>query len=200
MLIDEFSALDGDQLLGLLARAREAGIGVLLSTQELADLARVAPTFAAQVIANTNVKLIHRQEVPDSAELLAGTIGTETEWEHTYAEHDPLAELFAGTVSTVIGSRRLVEKYKLHPNTFKNLTTGQAVLSIKAPHAMVGIVDIAPPHTHLADRPDPTTIQPMRRHLAPPPDSTPAPPRNPTIIDLAGNLADNLLGRATGRP
>lgn len=54
--IDEFSALDGDQLLGLLARAREA----------------------EQLVANTHVKLIHRQEVPETAERLAGTIGTYT--------------------------------------------------------------------------------------------------------------------------
>jgi hypothetical protein len=196
--IDEFSALDGDQLLGLLARAREAEIGVLLSTQELADLAKVDPTFADQVIANTNVKLIHRQEVPESAERLAGTIGTYTEWEHTYAEHDPIAELFTGTISTVTGTRRIVEKFKLHPNTFKNLETGQAVLSIKSPRAMAGVVNIQPPYTHPADRPDPTTLEPMRRHLAPPPDTAPPPPRNPTILDLAGNVAESLLGRATG--
>jgi conjugal transfer pilus assembly protein TraD len=194
--IDEFSALDGDQLLGLLARAREAEIGVLLSTQELADLAKVDPTFADQVIANTNVKLIHRQEVPETAERLAGTIGTYTEWEHTYAEHDPLAELITGSFSTVTGTRRIVEKFKLHPNTFKNLETGQAVLSIKSPHAMAGVVNIDPPRISPADPADADVAVPMRRQLTPPPESQPPMPQTPptglhALVQLAAHIRDN---------
>jgi conjugal transfer pilus assembly protein TraD len=202
--IDEFSALDGDQLLGLLARAREAEIGVLLSTQELADLAKVDPTFADQVIANTNVKLIHRQEVPETAERLAGTIGTYTEWEHTYAEHDPLAELITGSISTVTGTRRIVEKFKLHPNTFKNLETGQAVLSIKSPHAMAGVVNIDPPRTSATALADAGTAAPMRRQLTPPPESQPAMPHGPptafhALGQLASHIRDNGLGVVLGR-
>jgi conjugal transfer pilus assembly protein TraD len=194
--IDEFSALDGDQLLGLLARAREAEIGVLLSTQELADLAKVDPTFADQVIANTNVKLIHRQEVPETAERLAGTIGTYTEWEHTYAEHDPLAELITGSFSTVTGTRRIVEKFKLHPNTFKNLETGQAVLSIKSPHAMAGVVNIDPPRINRADPADADVAVPMHRQLTPPPESQPPMPQTPptglhALVQLAAHIRDN---------
>lgn len=195
--IDEFSALDGDQLLGLLARARETGIGVLLSTQELADLAKVDPTFTAQVIANTNVKLIHRQEVPDSAELLAGTIGTYTEWEHTFAEHDPISELINGQVSSVIGTRRIVEKFKLHPNTFKNLRTGQAVLSIKAPDAMAGVVDVRPPRVY----PDePVQAIPADRWLTPPVEPPLGPPAHhaPTAFHAIGQLAGHVRENGVG--
>ena len=197
--IDEFSALDGDQLLGLLARAREAEIGVLLSTQELADLAKVDPTFADQVIANTNVKLIHRQEVPESAERLAGTIGTYTEWEHTYAEHDPVAELFTGSISTITGTRRIVEKYKVHPNTFKNLQTGQAVLSIKSPAAEVGVVNITPPRISATDPADVASAAPMHRHLTPPPESQPAQPYSPpTAFHVLGELASHVRENGIG--
>ena len=38
--LDEFSALGADNVLSLLARGREAGVSVLLATQELADLER----------------------------------------------------------------------------------------------------------------------------------------------------------------
>lgn len=78
--VDEISALDGDQMLGLLSRAREAGMGILLSTHELADLARVDPLFVDQVLANTNVKIVHRQDVPESAERLSGVLGTYRDW------------------------------------------------------------------------------------------------------------------------
>ncbi len=191
--IDEFSALDGDQLLGLLARAREAGIGVLLSTQELADLAKVDLTFADQVIANTNVKLIHRQEVPDSAELLAGTIGTYSEWEKTYVETLPLVGLITGNASSTTGSRRLVEKFKLHPNTFKNLRTGQAVLSIKAPDAMAGIINVHPPRINPNELPN---AMPVDRQLTPPADPPPPAPQ-PTIRQLAEHVCDSGIEALT---
>ena len=187
--IDEFSALDGDQLLGMLARAREANIGVLLSTQELADLAKVAPTFADQVIANTNVKLIHRQEVPESAERLAGTIGTYQAWEHTFAEHDPLAELWTG-VSSVTGTRRLVDKYTIHPNTFKTLRTGEAVLSIKAPEAAAGVINIDPD-------PDSSPL-PMQRSLTPPSRPQPSYEAPPTVFHALGQLAGHVRENGVG--
>ena len=69
--IDEFSALGSDNVLALLARGREAGVGVLLATQELADLDRAARGLRDQVLGNTAVKIAHRQDVPESAETVA---------------------------------------------------------------------------------------------------------------------------------
>ena len=143
--LDEISALDGDQLLGLLSRAREAGMAILLSTQELADLARVDPLFADQVLANTNVKIVHRQDVPESAERLAGVLGTYQDWEHTYVERDALLALLTRSVSPVVGTRRLVDKYVIHPNAFKGLVRGEAVVIRKHPQACVDVVAITPP-------------------------------------------------------
>jgi conjugal transfer pilus assembly protein TraD len=143
--LDEISALDGDQLLGLLSRAREAGMAVLLSTQELADLARVDPLFADQVLANTNVKIVHRQDVPESAERLSGVLGTYQDWEHTYVERDPLLALLTRSVSPVVGTRRLVDKYVIHPNAFKRLVRGQAVVIRKHPNPCADVVAISPP-------------------------------------------------------
>jgi conjugal transfer pilus assembly protein TraD len=143
--LDEISALDGDQLLGLLSRAREAGLAILLSTQELADLARVDPLFADQVLANTNVKIVHRQDVPESAERLSGVLGTYEDWEHTYVERDALLSLLARSVSPVVGTRRLVDRYVIHPNVFKALVCGHAVVIRKHPRACVDVVAITPP-------------------------------------------------------
>lgn len=143
--LDEISALGGDQMLGLLSRAREAGTAILLSTQELADLARVDPLFADQVLANTNVKIVHRQDVPESAERLSGVLGTYQDWEHTYVERDALLSLLTRSVSPVIGTRRLVDKYVVHPNTFKGLVRGAAVVIRKHPRSSVDVVAITPP-------------------------------------------------------
>jgi hypothetical protein len=72
-------------------------MGIMLSTQELADLARVDPLFADQVLANTNVKIVHRQNVPKSAERLSGVLGTYQAWERSYVERDALLSLLTRT-------------------------------------------------------------------------------------------------------
>lgn len=69
--IDEFAALGADAVGGLFAMARSAGVSALLASQELADLRRVAPWFADQVLGNLSWLLAGRQNVPASAELLA---------------------------------------------------------------------------------------------------------------------------------
>ena len=139
--IDEFSALGSDHVVSLLARAREAGVTVLLATQELADLERAAPGFRDQVLGNTALKIIHRQDVPWSARVLAELIGTRKVWEETRQ----IPGLFGSRGSR--GSRRLVDQHIFDPNQIKSLRTGEAVVSTKNPRADARAVRIArPPH------------------------------------------------------
>jgi type IV secretory pathway TraG/TraD family ATPase VirD4 len=142
--LDEFSAMRSDQVLGLLARGRSAGLSVVLSTQELADLSRVDPAFAEQVLGNTNLKLIHRQDVPESAERLAGVAGTRSSFEETLqTERSPFVSLGGKPLgghrgrNTGLGSIRQVEHYVVHPNVLKQLEQGSAVLIRKHPRASV---------------------------------------------------------------
>ncbi|MDE3131825.1 MAG: DUF853 family protein, partial [Acidobacteriota bacterium] len=87
--IDEFSALHSDNVLALLARGREAGIGVLLATQELADLDRAGRGLGDQILGNTALKIAHRQDVPESAERVARLAGTMRVWERSYQSRSP---------------------------------------------------------------------------------------------------------------
>jgi conjugal transfer pilus assembly protein TraD len=129
--IDEFSALGADHLLALLARARGAGIRVVLCTQELADLERAAEGFRDQVLGNTATKLAHRQDVPASADTLAAIAGTRQTWHRTYQTNSIFSAGLAE--DTGMGSKRLVDEYLVHPNTLKTLRTGEAVLIRKYP-------------------------------------------------------------------
>ncbi len=150
--IDEFSSLDADNLLALVARAREAGISVLLSTQEMADLERLAKGFRDQVLGNTAVLIAHRQNVPDSAELIARMIGTNTVWQHTY-QTDTIHHIIGRTKEerTGLGTTKEVEEFRIHPNVIKDLATGQAVLMTKIPVSSAEIVQIDPwsPNGHV---------------------------------------------------
>ncbi len=122
--IDEFSALGADNVISLLARGREAGVSVMLATQELADLDRAARGLRDQVLGNTAMKLVHRQDVPASAQTIAQMAGTEKVWESTYQ----LGSGLLGDYDTTRGTRRETERFRVHPNKISSLRTGQAVL------------------------------------------------------------------------
>jgi conjugal transfer pilus assembly protein TraD len=130
--IDEFSALGSDQVLALLARARESGISVLTATQEMADLQRAAPGFRDQVLGIVGVKIAHRQDVPESAEMIAKMAGTHWVWEET--RH------VRGLLNPGNGpraSQRQVERFLVHPNEIKTLPVGHAVALTKLPTSQV---------------------------------------------------------------
>ncbi|HEY1567662.1 MAG TPA: type IV secretion system DNA-binding domain-containing protein, partial [Solirubrobacteraceae bacterium] len=138
--IDEFSALGDDHVLALLARARESGISVLTATQEMADLQRAAPGFRDQVLGIVGVKIAHRQDVPESAEMIAKMAGTQWVWEET--RH------VRGLLNPGNGpraSRRQVERFLVHPNEIKTLPVGHAVALTKLPSSQVRRVRVAAP-------------------------------------------------------
>jgi conjugal transfer pilus assembly protein TraD len=139
--IDEFSALESDNVLALLARGRESGVPVLLATQELADLDRAGRGFRDQVAGVTAVKIAHRQDVPSSARMIAAMAGTEEVWEHTaQTVRHPLF----GPYDNGRGSRRLAERFVIDPNEIQSLGTGEAVVITKLPPAGARTVRVAP--------------------------------------------------------
>jgi type IV secretory pathway TraG/TraD family ATPase VirD4 len=140
--VDEFSALGGDQLAALFARGREAGVSALVATQELVDLERASRGLRDQILGNTTLKIVHRQDVPESALMVAQMIGTEMVWEETGHVGAPFG------YDTGRGTRRQVERFSVHPNTIKTLPAGRAVVMAKSPEASVEIVQVTPPAWH----------------------------------------------------
>lgn len=126
VIIDEFTAFDGAQVLALLNKGREAGLCCVLATQDLSDVEKAGgPAFVNQVVANTNVKLTLRQDVGTSAQLLSASVGTRPVWRKTHATD--------GGGPTGLGSLREFEEPILDPNLLKRLTPHEAVLVRKAP-------------------------------------------------------------------
>ncbi len=136
--IDEFSALHSDNVLALLARGREAGVGVLLATQELADLDRSGRGVRDQILGNTALKIAHRQDVPESAAAVARLAGTVRVWEQSY-QRRPGPHSVASEVST---SARLVDRYRIEPDQVSTMGTGEALVVIKSPRASAQIARI----------------------------------------------------------
>lgn len=140
--IDEFSALDSDNVIALLARGRESGVPVLLATQEFSDLDRAGRGVRDQVSGVTALKIAHRQDVPASARMIAEMAGTERVWEHSYQTG---GHLLFGRYDTGRGMRREVERFIIDPNEIKSLPVGEAVVITKVPRTQARAVRISPP-------------------------------------------------------
>jgi type IV secretory pathway TraG/TraD family ATPase VirD4 len=146
--IDEFSALGSDNVMALMARGREAGVSVLLATQELADLDRSARGLKDQVLGNTAVKIAHRQDVPRSAETVARLAGTVRDWERSYSVR---AGRWGGE-RVEQGSLRQVERYLVEPDRVRSLRRGEAVVIVKTPSARAHVTRVLPPRTARDER------------------------------------------------
>jgi type IV secretory pathway TraG/TraD family ATPase VirD4 len=124
VVVDEFAAVAAAHVARLFGRARSAGISLLLGTQELADLQTAADGLRDQILGNLDAVIAHRQNVPESAELIAGIAGTKPAWVTT--EQTTHAGLTRGPSGQ--GTRRRGYEYTLHPSHLKTLQTGQAAV------------------------------------------------------------------------
>jgi len=77
-----------------------------------------------QILGNLAAVVVHRQNVPESAELIAGIAGTKGVWVSTQQTEQGL--LSSGPSGR--GSRRRGYEFTVHPDSIKRLDTGQAVV------------------------------------------------------------------------
>ncbi len=125
VLIEEFSALTGEQVARLFGRGRGAGFSLILVTQELADLRAAGDgELHDQVLGNLDALVAHRQNVPESAETIASIAGTTPVWITT---QQTTTSIFP-TIETGQGTRTRGHEYNIHPTTIKQLPTGHAVV------------------------------------------------------------------------
>ncbi len=125
VVIDEFSAVAAEHVARLFARARSAGVSLILGTQELADLKSVGDgALREQTLGNVATVIAHRQNVPESAELIAAVAGTRPVWVTTQQTEQG----FFNTGPSDRGTRRRGYEFEIHPSRIKQLTTGQAAV------------------------------------------------------------------------
>jgi hypothetical protein len=89
VVIDEFAAIAAEQVVHLFGRARAAGINLLLGTQELSDLRLGGrPRMLEQVLGNLSALVVHRQVVPESAELITQLGGSRGVWRTSHSSEN----------------------------------------------------------------------------------------------------------------
>ncbi len=141
VVLDEFNLFAGEQVVNMINKSRSAGFCCFIATQELADLSAAGgEELIGQIIGNTNVKIIHRQDVPDSAEYLSNVVGTQKILVKTTMTEQSLI----GNMSRRMGTVREDEELVIHPNVLKNLRQGQAMLIKKIPDNTVCKTQVRP--------------------------------------------------------
>ncbi|WP_324133594.1 type IV secretory system conjugative DNA transfer family protein [Bosea sp. (in: a-proteobacteria)] len=124
IILDEFSTFAGPQVLNVINQGRSHGLSAVLATQSLADIAQGAESdgrsFTDQLIGSINTFIVYRLNTPSDCELMAGVAGTHEQVEFTAQT--------AGGVGTGGASARHTRQYRVHPDTFKNLDVGEAIL------------------------------------------------------------------------
>jgi type IV secretory pathway TraG/TraD family ATPase VirD4 len=124
VLVDEFGAIGASHITRLFGRARDAGMSVVLATQEFADLEEAGQAVCKQVVGNLDALIAHRQNMPESAELVADIAGSRPTWITTQGtEHGLLGQRAAGR-----GTRRRDYEREIHPALIQRLGVGEAVV------------------------------------------------------------------------
>ena len=130
VFIDDAASFLDLGFMDFLNKSRAAKIGIALFHQSLGDLYfRSAPNFQQQVIENTNIKIILRQDDPFAVEKFSKIAGTHRTLIPTYQTEERLT----GKGMTGTGSVREGQAFKIEPDLIRELKRGEAVVILKSP-------------------------------------------------------------------
>jgi type IV secretory pathway TraG/TraD family ATPase VirD4 len=129
--IDEFASLASSGFVELLNKARSANVNLTLAHQSLGDLTAVSPSFANQILDNTNTKIIFRLDSPDTSDFFARLVGTRKSEKKTIQVNNGG---LLGTVNTGLGTTRDTDEFIISPNDFRQLGRGCAFVLTKIPY------------------------------------------------------------------
>lgn len=134
VFIDEFSAIESDNLVQLVNKCRDANIPVTFATQTLADMKTVSDTFADQLNGIISSFIIHRVNSQDDAEEYAGIFGKEEKMKVMHEiEHSSgiLGGIGRGS-ATGKGRVNSEMEYIVPIEKLQEMSVGQAVYHTKA--------------------------------------------------------------------
>jgi len=130
VFIDDASSFLDLGFVDFLNKSRASRISIALFHQSLGDLFfRSAPNFQQQVIENTNVKIILRQDDPFAVEKFSKIAGTRRTLIPTYQTEERLT----GKGMTGTGSVREGQTFRIEPDLIRALKRGEAVVIWKSP-------------------------------------------------------------------
>lgn len=136
--VDEFSSFVYESFIELLNKARGSKLAIMILHQSMGDLTVKRLSYQQQVIENTNVKIIMRQDDPVSVEILAKLGGSE----RTLVSTVQTQEQMTGTELTGLGSMREGQVFRIDPDLIRILGKGEAIVLRKFPKHEIDYVKL----------------------------------------------------------
>lgn len=130
IFVDDAASFLDLNFIDFLNKARASKFAIMLLHQSIGDLViRRDTSFQQQILENTNVKVILRQDDPESVEKLTKIGGTRRTVISTYQTEDRLlGKGFTGT-----GSIREGQAFRVDPDLIRALKRGEAIVIWKTP-------------------------------------------------------------------
>jgi hypothetical protein len=128
--VDEFNCFAFDAFGDFMSKCGGARFALTLAHQSLGQLTKRGDHFKEEILDNANIKIIMRQDSPDTIDEFTRMIGTHTRTEHTEQTKD---DFLFGKTKTGMGTAKQVETFNIGPNRIRQLQPNQAVFLIKQP-------------------------------------------------------------------
>lgn len=135
IFLDEFAAVEANNITGLLAKARDAKMCVELATQALADLTITNPAYLEQILGIVSSFIIHRPNSENDAQVLAGIIGKRMKTiQRVGVEHTSSIFGSLGAAANVgVGYLEEKDEYAVPVSAVQEIERGQCIYVAKSP-------------------------------------------------------------------
>lgn len=136
-IYDEFSVYANDKIVDTVNKSRSGGFHCIIATQTIADLEKVDPVLAKQVIGNTNTYAVGQTNNSEEVEAWANTLGTFKDVDLTIQTEKQSGRMQRVDMKAEKGTMRNVNKFKVSPDEIRDLRKGQFIISRKAADDLV---------------------------------------------------------------
>jgi energy-coupling factor transporter ATP-binding protein EcfA2 len=119
--IDEFGAIEAEQIERLFTRGRAAGISAVIATQSMSDIEVAGNGLAGRVVGNLS-SAFGMQMGPDDADSIARMAGQVGEWKNTIKTNGLLG------MPAAQGTRTRGYRMRIHPSVLQHLGWGECAV------------------------------------------------------------------------
>lgn len=126
-LFDEPASYLDESFIAIANKARGAGVHAIFSPQTMTDIAKIDESLMKQLVGNVNTYMVGQVNEKDEASYWAEIFGTYRDLELTemIEQADGFNNLNRTSWSGERGTKRMVDKFNIHPNDLKSLRTGE---------------------------------------------------------------------------
>lgn len=126
IIMDELSVYASEQILPLFSQSRSYGYQIIVATQSIADIKTVSENYAERILENCGQYGILQLNDSGDAETISKIIGTRSVIETTRKSQGNLLD------KSSAGSKKVVQQFKVSPDTIKELKPLEVIIYSKA--------------------------------------------------------------------